>query len=155
MAICSIQYTFAVTYDFLTAPKIETTVEMRKCQQIQARYHGYTFREQPFKIRWAISPPSPSGPNKVEPQNSACGIVTYRRDTRLICSFLREVWGGGKGEGNVSSVRASTQPDTTVGTVRFCTLYTKVFSRSKSRLCPFYILVWYLLCWNVQFSVKF
>ena len=79
------------------------------------------------------------------PQNSACGIVTHRRDTTLICSFLREVWGGRKGEGNVSSVRASTQPDTTVGTVRFCTLYTKVFSRSKSRLCPFYILVWYLL----------
>ena len=77
--------------------------------------------------------------------SSTCGIVTPRRDTSLICSFLREVWGGGKGEGNVPSVRASTQPDTTVGTVRFCTLYTKVLSRSKSRLCPFYILVWYLL----------
>ena len=81
----------------------------------------------------------------LNPQNSACGIVTHRRDTSLICTFLREVWGGGKGEGNVPSVRASTQPDTTVCTVRFCTLYTKVFSRSKSRLCPFYILVWYLL----------
>ena len=70
-------------------------------------------------------------------QNSACSIVTHRRDTSLISSFLREVWGGGKGEGNVPSVRASTKPDTTVGTVRFCTLYTKGFSRSKSRLCPF------------------
>ena len=57
----------------------------------------------------------------MRPQNSACGIVTPRRDTRLICTFLREVWGGWKGEGNVPSVRASTQPDTTVGTVRFCT----------------------------------
>ena len=50
------------------------------------------------------------------------------------------MWGGGKEEGNVPSVRASTQPDTTVGTVRLYTLYTKVFSRSKSRFCPFYIL---------------
>ena len=80
------------------------------------------------------------------PQNSACSVVTHRRDMTLICSLLREVWGGGKGEGKVPSVRASTQPDTTVGTVRFCTLYTKVFFRSKSRLCLFYILVWYLLC---------
>ena len=55
------------------------------------------------------------------------------------------VWGGGKGEGNVPSVRASIQPDTTVGTVRFCTLYTKVFCRSNSCFCPFYILVWYIL----------
>ena len=76
---------------------------------------------------------------------SACGILTPRRDMKLIFSFLREVWGGGKGEGNVPMVRASTQPDTTVDTVRFCTLYTKVSSCSKSRLCPFYILVWYLL----------
>jgi len=67
----------------------------------------------------------------VASQNSACGIVTQRRDTTLICFFLREVWGGGKGEGNVPSVRASTQPDTTVGTERFCTFYTKVFFRYK------------------------
>ena len=66
---------------------------------------------------------------------------------------MGRVWEGGKGEGNVPSVRASTQPHTTVGTVRFCTLYTKVFSRSKSRLCPFYILVWYLLWYHGSISI--
>jgi len=43
----------------------------------------------------------------------------------LICTFLTEVCGGGKGGKvrTVVSVRASTQPDKTVGTVRFRTLY--------------------------------
>ena len=76
-----------------------------------------------------------------KPQNSPCGIITYRRDNKpdlyLPERSVGRVWGDGKGEGNVPSVRASTQPDTTVGTVRFCTLYTKVSSRSKSRLCFF------------------
>ena len=40
-------------------------------------------------------------------------------------------------EGYSPSVRASTQPDTTVGTVRFGTQYLKDFSRSKYLLCPF------------------
>ena len=66
-------------------------------------------------------------------------------DLYLTERSVGRVWGGGKGEGNVPTVRASTQPDTPVGTVRFCTLYTKVFCRSKSRLRSFYILVWYLL----------
>ena len=70
-------------------------------------------------------------------------LLVCRLAMWLICTFLRMVWGGGKGYS--PSVRAGTQPDTTVGTVRFCTLYTNVFFRSKSRLCPFYILVWYLL----------
>ena len=39
----------------------------------------------------------------------------------LICTFMRMIWGGGKGEGYSPSVRASTQPDTTVGAVRFRT----------------------------------
>ena len=56
----------------------------------------------------------------------------------LICTFLRMVWGGGKGEGYSPSVRTSTQPDTTVGTARFRTLYLENFSRSKFLLCPFY-----------------
>ena len=55
----------------------------------------------------------------------------------LICAFLRMVWGGGKGEAYSLSVRASTQPDTTVGTVRFRTQYPKDFSRSRFLLCPF------------------
>ena len=46
-------------------------------------------------------------------------LLLIEGTTSLICTFLREVWGGGKGEGNVPSVRASNQPDTTVGTVRF------------------------------------
>ena len=58
-------------------------------------------------------------------------LLLIEGTTSMICTFLREVWGGGKGEDKVPSVRASTQPDTTVGTVRFCTLYTKVFSRYK------------------------
>jgi len=66
----------------------------------------------------------------------------------LICAFLRMVWGGGKGEGYSPSVRASTQPDTTVGTERFRTLYLQNFSRSKSCLCPFYIgaILWFRRC---------
>ena len=63
-------------------------------------------------------------------------IQVYRLVMTLICNFLRMVWGGGKGYS--PSVRASTQPDTTVGTVRFRTLYLKNFSRSKLLLCPFY-----------------
>ena len=43
----------------------------------------------------------------------------------LICAFLRMVRGGGKGEGYSPSVRASIQPDTTVGTVRFRTQHLK------------------------------
>ena len=54
-----------------------------------------------------------------------------------ICAFLRIVWGCGKGEGYSPSVRASIQPDTTVGTVRFRTQYLKHFSRSNFLLCPF------------------
>ena len=55
----------------------------------------------------------------------APAVLLLIEETRsLICSFLRDLWGGRKGEGNVPSVRASTQLDTTVGTVRFCTLYT-------------------------------
>ena len=51
-------------------------------------------------------------------QNSPCGIVTYRTDNKpdvyLPERSVGRVWGGGKGEGNVPSVRASTQPDTTL-----------------------------------------
>ena len=77
--------------------------------------------------------------NGIRPQNSPCGIVTYRTDNKpdlyLPERSVGRVWGGGKG--NVPSVRARTQPNTTVGTVRFCTLYTKFplvlnFSRSLS-----------------------
>ena len=57
-------------------------------------------------------------------------ILVYRSVMTLSCPFLRMVWGGGKGEGYSPSVRTSTQPDTTVGTVRFHTKYLKDFSRS-------------------------
>ena len=70
----------------------------------------------------------------------------------LICAFLRKVWGGGKGEEYSPSVRASTQPDTTLGTVRFRTLYLKKFSRSKSRLCPFYRNTGAIL-WKYDFTI--
>ena len=71
--------------------------------------------------------------DKVGAQNS----TEYRRVMTLICTFLRMVLGGGKNEGDSPSVRASTQPDTTVGTVRFRTQYLEHFSRSKFLLCPF------------------
>ena len=64
-------------------------------------------------------------------------ILVCRLAMWPICTFLRIVWGGGKGEGYSPSVGASTQPDTTVGTVRFRTLYLKNFSRSKFLLCLF------------------
>ena len=57
-------------------------------------------------------------------------ILVCRLAMWLICAFLRMVWGGGKGEGYSLSVRASTQPDTIVGKVRFRTQYLKDFSRS-------------------------
>ena len=79
-------------------------------------------------------------------------ILVCRLAMWLICTFLRMVWGGGKGEGYSPSVRASTQPDTTVGTVRFRTLYLKNFSRSKSHLCPFYSNKGALLCPNCIFN---
>ena len=49
----------------------------------------------------------------------------------------------------VASERASTQPDTIVGTVRFRTLHLKNFSRSKSHLCPFYSNKDALLCFEL------
>merc|ERR1719474_363444 len=83
----------------------------------------------------------------VESQNSACGIVTHRRDITLICFFLREVWGecGEAVKGKVTYrryapvlnlIRLSVQNDFVLSTLRFS-------SDIKSRLCPFYILVWY------------
>ena len=64
-------------------------------------------------------------------------ILVCRLVMWLICAFLRIVWGVRKGEGYSPSVRASIQPDTTVGTVRFRTQYLKHFSRSNFLLCPF------------------
>ena len=81
-------------------------------------------------------------------------ILVCRLAMCLICAFLRMVWGGGKGEGYSPSVRASTQPDKTVGTVRFRTQYLKNFSCSKYLLCPFQrnkgALVW--LLWVIFIS---
>merc|ERR1719474_1414616 len=85
----------------------------------------------------------------VESQNSACGIVTHRRDITLICFFLREVWGecGEAVKGKVTYrryapvlnlIRLSVQYDFVLCTLRFS-------PDIKSRFCPFYILVWYLL----------
>ena len=67
-------------------------------------------------------------------------ILVCRLAIWLICTFLRLVWGGGKVEGYSPSVRTSTQPDTTVGTVRFRTHYLKHFSRSNFLLYPFLII---------------
>ena len=66
-------------------------------------------------------------------------ILVCRLVMWLICAFLRIVWGGGKGY--TPLVRTSTQPDTTVGTVRFRTLDIQIFSRSKFRLCPICIVI--------------
>ena len=57
-------------------------------------------------------------------------LLECRLTMWLICTFLRVMWGGGTGEGYSPSVRASIQPYTTVGTVRFHTQYLKDFSRS-------------------------
>ena len=65
-------------------------------------------------------------------------ILVCRLAMGLICAFLRMVWGGRKGEEFLPSVRASIQPDTSVGTVRFRTQYLKDFSGSKFLLYPFY-----------------
>ena len=64
------------------------------------------------------------------PQNSSCGIVTHRRNTSLICSFLREVCGecGEAGKGKVTYrryaqipnlIRLSVQYDFVLCTLRF------------------------------------
>ena len=75
------------------------------------------------------------------PQNSACGIVTHRRNTTLICSFLKEVWGecGEAGKGKVTYrryapvpnlIRLSVQYDFVLCTLRFSLVLN--FSRSLS-----------------------
>ena len=71
----------------------------------------------------------------VEPKDNT--ILVCRLIMWLICAFLRVVCRGGKGEGYSPSVRASIQPDTTVGTARFRTQYLKHSSCSNFLLCPF------------------
>ena len=71
--------------------------------------------------------PTLISPTLVIPPPLLYGFTTewhlYRRVMTLICTFLREVCGGRNGEGYVPLVHTSTQPDTTVSTVRFRTLY--------------------------------
>ena len=76
-----------------------------------------------------------------QPQNSACGIVTHRRDTTLICSCLREVWGecGEAGKGKVTYrryapvlnlIRLSVQYDFVLCTLRFSLVLNPVCAPS-------------------------
>ena len=74
----------------------------------------------------------------IYPQNNPCDIVTHKRDTSLICTFLREMWGeceeAGKGMVTYAPIpnliRLSVQYKFELFTLRFSPVLNPVFAPS-------------------------
>ena len=113
-----------------TRPKQRTTNPMLNYQLYLRPYLRHSFIILYFSVKLI----SPSYLIELCSTSKDNTMLVCRLAMWLICAFLRMVWGGGKGYS--PSVRASTQPDTTVGTVRFRTQYLKDFSRFNLLLCP-------------------